>query len=214
MKKRPSRDIRTGPAVLAAKETAKSVSPGSMVAVAFSAYDTGDLIGLDGRSYVLKLPENAPENNRIYMATQWYLNGKPTGPVDYEGQSYVPKHVEKTRCWLIDLAVLRNWFSEAPHQAARSFFRAKSLDGQGGYLQSTQMLAPPPGYEQNEDHWFGLWPQPDGKLEIGVDTCIGIWFATLDTRRLAADDLIEVARNVPTACLFFIRFQLDRPGTE
>src|SRR5262249_6275595 len=102
------RDVFTGPAVERAVRIAATVPVGSLVRIAFSGYDTGDLIDLEGPSFIAKLPEVVPPNPRIYWGEQWFIQGHATGPVEYSPH-WRDFYVEKTRCWLLDVAILKNW---------------------------------------------------------------------------------------------------------
>src|SRR3712207_837615 len=57
-------DVFSGPAVERALRIAAAVPAGMLVRTAFSAYDTGDLIDLEGASFIVKLPESVPPNPR------------------------------------------------------------------------------------------------------------------------------------------------------
>ncbi len=207
------RDVFTGPAVKAAIEAAKGVAPGSMELTAFSAFDTGDLIGIEGRSYIVKLPKSAPENPRYYLGYQWYVDGDPKGEVQYPPPRWKDWYVELTRCWLIDIAIQRNYFSESPDLEALAWIRVKSLDRSHGWGRNGPIkLKPPAEYKNDPDHHFAFWLSNHSEVRVGEDIPIGVWHVW--TQSIRTVEPLQVAASAPVACVFFVRFQKEHPNDK
>lgn len=205
-------DVFTGPAVPLAIEHAKSVQDGKLRLTTFSAWDSGDLIGLNGRSFILKLPSSAPRNNQPYWGQQWFLKGTPQGQMEYRPE-YVPQYVETSRCWLVDLAVQNNWFAERPDREAVLFQRLKSLNT-GHWLRSGSLrLRPPAGYVDDDSHLFSFDVPHELDVHIGQDLPIGIWYAHIKYSRVIPG-VLERAREAPFACVCCLRFQEEHPATK
>jgi len=204
------RDVFSGPA--AAVEAAKNVKPGRMELTAFSAYDTGDLIGLEGRSFIVKLPENSPPNLRVYPNFQWYVSGKPMAkPKYYKG--WRDTYVERTRCWLVDIGFLRNRFSKRMIAETFACLRFKGLDagGQGG-MSLEMLLAPPRKFRPKARPRFFFWQAPDRDVLPATDIPIGVWFVWGDKVKEA--DPLKVARAASVACVFYVRFEGPTPAAK
>jgi hypothetical protein len=61
-------DVFSGPVVEAAMKAAASVGPGTLVRTAFSAYDTGDLIGLEGaRAAATRVRQNCFRSSKSQL---------------------------------------------------------------------------------------------------------------------------------------------------
>jgi len=202
-------DVFTGPAVRAAREAARDVEPGTMQLTAFSAYDTGDLTGLEGRSFIVKLPVDAPPNTRLYFTHQWYVAGKAKKRAKYS-PLWRDRYVEKTRCWLVDIAFQRNLFAEGPSRQVLLSARFKSLDeSKAWFTMAGTKLAPPPEYTPSPDHHFVFWSAPDRNVKTGQDVPLGVWFVWSDEANFV--EPMKIAKAAPVACVFFVRFQTDDP---
>jgi len=205
-------DVFSGPAVPAAIADALSVEPGRLRVTAFTAWDTGELIGLNGRSLIIRLPEDAPENNRPYWGRQWYVSGKTVGTTEYSPE-WCDWVVEKTRCWLLDLGIMNNWFAEKPDREAVLFQRLKSLDT-GNWIRSGGLrLRPPAGYLDDDSHMFTFDVPLDLDVHIGKDVPVGIWHAHIKGGRVVPG-ILERAHEAPFACVCFLRFQKENPGAR
>jgi len=202
-------DVFSGPSVCAAVEHARSVAPGQFEATAFSAWDGASLIGVEGRSLILRLPESASENNRPYVGERWYCDGTPTGDLCYRPR-YVHDYVETTRCWLMDVAILRNHFAEDPDREAILFARMKSLDT-GHFMSSGgQKLAAPQECGELSEHIVHFDVQLHGAVGTGEDIPIALWYAHKRGAKITERILDRVA-DAPFACVFFVRFQATDP---
>jgi hypothetical protein len=201
-------DVFTGPAVPLAVDHAKSVDAGKLRLTSFTAWDTGELMGLDGRSLIVRLPHASAENNRPYQGIQWFLDGSPVGPIEYS-PDYVDCYVETTKCWLLDLAVLNNWFAEQPDRQAVLFSRHKSLDTGHGGMQRMK-LHPPDGYQDDENHMFTFDVPHDLDVEVGADLPVGIWYAHVKESKVLPG-ILERAQSAPFACVIYLRLQKDHP---
>lgn len=198
-------DVFTGPAIPAAIEHAKSIAPGKIRLTRFTAWDTGELIGLDGRSLIVKLPESALENNHVYLGQRWFLNGKARGPIEY-GQEYAHWYIEKSRCWLADIALLRNWFADENACEFLVFRRFKSLDTGQSLQVSGPKLRPPEGYVRADYDIFMFDVAYDADVEIEKDIPIAIWYVlTKGSQRII--DIRGIAGSAPFACVFYLRFR-------
>jgi hypothetical protein len=205
-------DIFSGPAVVAAAKVAASVPPGQLVRTAFSAYDTGDLIDLEGASFIAKLPEAAPRNSRIYWGRQWFIQGKPVHGIDYRPR-WADFYVEETRCWLLDVAALKNWFAENPSQDVLGLFRHKSLDPvrHPFWGREAIRLTVPQQYKLcPEDGLTFNFAVRDQGLSIGEDLPLAVWY--LVHPGVNSRDVMAVAGSSPLACVWFVRFQEQFPG--
>lgn len=205
-------DVFTGPAVPLAVDHAKSVVPGKLRLTSFTAWDTGELIGLAGRSMIVRLPDSSPENNRPYWGAQWFLDGSPVGPIDYTPE-YIDRYVETTKCWLVDMAVLNNWFAEQPDRQAVLFYRLKSLDTGHGMHCCGQKLHPPDGYKDDESHMFTFDVPHDLDVAVGTDLPVGIWYAHVKQSKVVPG-ILERAQSAPFACLLYLCFQKDHPKNK
>jgi hypothetical protein len=203
-------DVFSGPAVERAMRIAATVPAGSLVRTAFSAYDTGDLIDLEGVSFIAKLPEVVPPNPRIYWGTQWFIQGHATNPVEYSPR-WVDIYVEKTRCWLLDVAILKNWFAGCPSQDVIALTRDKSLDPARRWGRSSRRLKVPANYPLSPDDGFHLFPacleQP---VRVGADIPLAAW--VLNRPGISYRDVPGVAASAPLACVWSVRFQEAFPG--
>jgi hypothetical protein len=205
-------DVCTSPAVERAIRIAGSVPAGSLRRTAFSAYDTGDLIDLEGASFIAKLPEVIPPNPRIYWGNQWFIQGHATGPVEYSPR-WADFYVEKTRCWLLDLAVLKNWFADSPSQAAIALCRDKSLDSARRWGRSARKLKVPVNFPLRPDDSFHLFPAVlEQPVRLGQDISLAAW--VLNRPGISYRDVPEVATSAPLACVWVVRFQESFPGDE
>ena len=203
------RDVFTGPATRAAIEAAKSVRPGRMELTAFTAHDTGDLIGLEGRSFIVKLPRNAPENARVHWTMRWYVGGTAVGRLRY-ASAWADWYVERTRCWLVDIGILTNWFSRRRTPEAMAFFRFTGLDADGMWMRAGGIkLAPPETYRPRGRPTFLFRQSPDRDIRTAMDIPVGAWFAWDDKANLV--DPLDIAKAAPAACVFFLRFQKTNP---
>ena len=204
------RDVFSGPAVERAMRIAATVPAGSVVRTAFSAYDTGDLIDLEGASFIAKLPETVPHNPRIYWGTQWFIQGHATGPVEYSPR-WVAIYVEETRCWLLDVAVLKNWFADRPSQDVIAVTREKSLDSARRWGRSARKLKIPANYPLSPDDGFHLFPSGrELPVRVGEDIPLAAWL--LNRPGISYRDVPAVAASAPLACVWFVRFQESFPG--
>ena len=202
-------DVFTGPAVRAAREAARDIEPGTIQLTAFSAYDTGDLTGLEGRSFVVKLPVDAPPNTRLYFTHQWYVAGKAKKRAEYS-PLLRDRYVEKTRCWLVDIAFQRNLFAGQPDQQVLLFARFKSLDESNAWFTIGGMtLGPPPEHTPLPDHHFTFRPAPDRNVKTGQDVPLGVWFVWSKEANFV--EPMKIAEAAPVACVFFVRFQTAHP---
>ncbi len=212
------RDVFTGPAVKAAMEAAENVAPGRMEVTAFTAHDTGHLIGIEGRSYILRLPQVTSQHPRCYFGHQWYVDGKPQGEPEYSPR-WQHDLVETTGCWLVDIAVQRNYFCKNPDLEALAWARFKSLDGSRGWRRGPIKLKPPEAYQYHADHRFYLVTASGRDIQTGEDIPLAVWcvwIQPLMERELPTSrspDLLDVARVSPAACVFFVRFQEKHPGS-
>jgi hypothetical protein len=205
-------DIFSGPAVVAATKVAASVPPGQLVRTAFSVYDTGDLIDLEGGSFIAKLPESAPRNSRIYWGTQWFIQGKPVHGIDYRPR-WADFYVEETRCWLLDVAVLKNWFAENPSQDVLGLFRHKSLDPvrHPRWGREAVRLKAPQQYSLSPEDWLRFNPAVlDQVLRVGENLPLAVWF--LNRPEVNSSDVMATARSSSLACVWSVRFQEQFPG--
>lgn len=206
-------DVFTGPVVPLAIEHAKSVPNGKLRMTSFTAWDTGELIGIDGRSLILKLPNSTAKNKRPYWGMQWFLKGTPQGQISYQPE-YIPLYIETTRCWLFDIAVQNNWFTEKPDREAILFWRLKSLNTghmmrSGGGLR----LRPPNGYVDDDSHMFIFDVPHELDIHIGENLPVGIWYAHVKGARVVPG-ILERASEAPVACVFYLRFQEDHPAAS
>jgi len=205
-------DVFTGPAIPLAIEHAATVQPGKLRLTTFTAWDSGELMGLNGRSLIVKLPESAPENCRPYWGQQWYMAGSPQGAIEYS-PNYIPQYVEATRCWLVDLAIQNNWFADKPDREAVLFERLKSLDTGHWMRSGGQRLRPPDGYADDDSHIFTFDVVHDLDVEVGKDLPLGIWYAHVKGSRVLPG-ILDRAHSAPCACVMYLRFQLDNPTPE
>ena len=202
-------DITNSPAAQAARERAKTVAPGYMVRTVFSAYDAGQLMGLEGASFILRLPESAPPNNRPYHAVQWHVNGRPAGALHYE-PAYIPQYVVKTRCWLIDIGVLSQARNAGTPRPVRWAVRFKGLDG-SGWLKSQGPLKPPEGVGNDPKSLWVFHPVGgDRQIEAGQDILLGVGFVLSQQVRLTRNPL-SPAQTASVAFAVYVRFQKDAP---
>jgi hypothetical protein len=186
-----------------------------MVRTAFSGYDTGDLIGLHGASYIIRLSDSAPESNRVYCGVQRFVNGKPDGPLTYPAR-YIAGYKEKTRCWLIDIAVLPEMFPQhgrIPH--ALCFARFKALDGTGRWLTYKSPLVLPDSVKSKakDTLTFGFRTSSwiSERVNVGEDIRLGCWYeVSPETNRAVGID--ESAKRSPLAYVFYARFQHEHPS--
>jgi hypothetical protein len=204
------RDVFTGPAVERAMRAAAAVAAGSLARTAFSAYDTGDLIDLEGASFIAKLPELVPPNPRLYWGRQWFIQGHAAGPIEY-GPRWRDFYVEQTRCWLLDMAVLKNWFAERPSQDVIALFRSKSLDPARRWSREANRLTIPANFQLSPEDGFHLFPEcREQPVRVGEDIPLAAW--VLNRRGINYRDVPAVAASAPLACVWFVRFQESFPG--
>ncbi len=210
-------DVFTSPAVKAAMRAAKNVAPGRMESTMFTAYNTGHMIQIEGSSYILKLPRNASGNARKWTGYQWYVGGHSCGPISYSPPAYKDWFVEDTRCWLVDIAVQRNYFSDNPDMRALAWIRLKALGGTRGLSRHGPIrLDLPESYDYHHGDPFVLWRASDRDIQTGVDIPIGVWCAW-DQSRMEREsprplEVMDLARVCRAACVFFVRFQEHHPA--
>jgi hypothetical protein len=204
------RDVFTGPAVERAMRAAVAVAAGSLVRTAFSAYDTGDLIDLEGASFIGKLPEAVPPNPRLYWGRQWFIQGHATDPIEY-GPRWRDFYVEQTRCWLLDVAVLKNWFAERPSQEVIALFRSKSLDPARRWSREANRLTIPASFPLSPDDGFHLFAEcREQPVPVGEDIPLAAW--VLNRPGISYRDVPAVAACASLACIWCVRFQESFPG--
>jgi hypothetical protein len=204
------RDVFSGPAVERAMRIAAAVHAGSLVRTAFSAYDTGDLMDLQGASFIAKLPQEVPSNPRLYWGRQWFIQGPATGHIDY-GPEWADFYVEETRCWLLDIAVLKNWFAERPSQDVIALFRAKSLDRAQGWCREANRLHVPKEYPLSPQDGFHLFPESEElTLRACQDIALAAW--VLNRPGTSYRNVKAIAESASLACIWFVRFQESFPG--
>ena len=205
-----SSDIRRSPAVVAAMKTARNVPAGRMMRTVFSAYDSADLIGLRGESYIIRLPDSAPESNRAYYGVQWFIGGEALGAPTY-GPGYDPRYILRTRCWLVDVSIFSDPFSQEHPKPARWCLRVKALDGTRGWLASTGSIKPPPGAKVEPGADFALqFPLAQTQVRAGTDIPLACWYQTSPKVKLSRD-LYSAARTSPLAYVITVRFQEKDP---
>lgn len=203
-------DVFTGPAVDRAIRIAATVPAGLLVRTAFSAYDTGNLFDLEGASFIAKLPEIVPHNPRIYWGKQWFIQGHATGPLEYSPR-WADFYVEETWCWLLDVAVLKNWFAERPSQDVIAFTRDKSLDPAQRWGRSVKRLKVPENYPLEPDDGFHLFPAGlEQPVHVGEDIPLAAW--VLNRPGTNYRDVPGIAASAPLACVWVVRFQESFPG--
>jgi len=204
------RDVFSGPAVERAMRIAATVPAGLLVRTAFSAYDTGDLIDLEGFSFIAKLPETVPPNPRLYWGKQWFIQGHATGPVEY-GPRWADFYIEETRCWLLDIAILKNWFANCPSQDVIAVSREKALDPARAWSRTARRLKIPENYPLSSDDAFHLFPAGlEQTLRVAEDIPVAAWI--LNRPGIRYRDLPAVAASAQLTCVWVVRFQESFPG--
>jgi hypothetical protein len=189
---------------------AATVPAGSRVRTAFSAFDTGHLIDLEGASFIAKLPEVVPPNPRIYWGKQWLIQGHATGPAEYSPR-WADSYVEQTRCWLLDVAVLKNWFADHPSQDVIAVSRHKSLDSARRWGRSAMRLKVPASYPLTAEDGFHLFPAGrEQPVRVGEDIPLATW--VLNRPGVSYRDVPAAAASAPLACIWVVRFQESFPG--
>jgi hypothetical protein len=204
------RDVFSGPAVERAVRVAAALPAGVLVRTAFSGFDTGDLIDLEGCSFIAKLPETVSPNPRIYWGKQWFIQGHATGPIEY-GPRWVDGYVEETRCWLLDIAVLKNWFADNPSQDVVALSREKSLDPARRWGRSARRLKVPTNCPVAADEGFHLSPaSSEQPLRVMEDIPLAAW--VLNHREGNYPGVPAIAASSRVACVWFVRFQESFPS--
>jgi len=123
------------------------------------------------------------------------------------------RYVEKTRCWLIDIAFQRNLFAEEPSQQVLCSARFKSLDeSKAWFMIGPMKLEPPPEHAPSLNHHFAFRTAPDRKVKTGQDVPLGVWFVWSEEANFV--EPMEIATSAPVACVFFVRFQTDHPDEK
>jgi hypothetical protein len=191
---------------------AAALPAASLIRTAFSAFDTGDLIDLEGCSFIAKLPETVPPNPRIYRGEQWFIQGHATGPIDY-GPRWVDRYVEETRCWLLDVAVMKNLFADNPSQDVIALSREKSLDPARRWGRSARRLKFPANCPVSADEGFHLFPATSERpVRVGEDIPLAAW--VLNRRAGNYPGVPAVAASSRVACVWFVRFQELFPADD
>ena len=205
-----------GAVLKAAAERAKSVEAGRMVMTVFSAGDAGELMGMEGASYILKLPESAPENCRCHFAARNFENGEAAEPIDY-GSEFADWYIESTRCWLIDVAVTRNSFAENPISFDAVFMlRASSIDAlDSGRQDHRGRYRPREGKDVDPEELALFLHSGDRSVGIATDIPLGVWYVHSDkAHEIDPFGPVEVACASRRACVFYVRFQEENPGRQ
>ena len=209
-----SYDIFAGPAVAIAMKRSRAVRPGHLARTAFTANDVADLVGVDGASFIVRLPDSAPLSNRVYYTVRRFVDGKPDWALQYD-QVYQPKYQETTRCWLIDLGIFADPFrplDEAPRVVLLSLC-FKSLDGTGQIVRSRRRLQLPECKEAAGVNAgsFMFTPTRSMVIETGKDIAIGCWHQMSQQVR-QYDGPLGAAQASPLAYVAYVRFQHEQPS--
>ncbi|MCY2924213.1 MAG: hypothetical protein NT031_02035 [Planctomycetota bacterium] len=201
-------DIHVTPGVRAAQGRATSVQPGEMLRIPFSAYDIAHLVGLEGASFIVRLPDSALENNLPDSTLRVYEKGQPVNPLAYAAP-YPPGFREKTRCWLVDVGALVNHFA-AKNVSPGSLLtvRFKSLEDDGlsvrrFHIDETSLPA------GSSEVCYAFTQAPiRNEAQVGLDIPIACWFQSSPEVSFA-DGVLGVAKTSPKAFVIFIRFGHD-----
>lgn len=214
---RDESDLRIfSPAAVAARSKMNDVKPGTLVWSPSSIYDVAELLNLQGSSYILKLPDSAPENNRPYIGSQLFVNGRPVGAIKYGG-GYIAEYVEPARCWLVDVVVMRDRFSSDMSRAAFTV-RVHALDKPSGgrltEMSRWESITYGDNVKIDPKAYFFFSRTENGAVGVGVDIPVGCWSQFAGNDKLSNDDLLTLAKGSPVAVVFYVRFQKDMPGDK
>lgn len=192
-----------------AMQTASMIRPGLLVRTRFSGYDLGDLIDIAGISFIAKLEPTA-SNPKLYWGFQWFIRGRAIGLINY-GPDYNDGYIEQTRCWLLDLAVIKNWFAENPTQDIVICFRSKSLDAAPRFSRESTRLKFPATDAINDQAGFRLVTGcREQSFTIGQDIPLGAW-VVIDPS-VNNNDAMSAAHSAAIACVWYVRFQETHPS--
>ncbi len=204
-------DIPVSPAVRSAAEFAESVGPGRLHRTVFSAGDVAPLIGLEGASFVAKLPEGTPPSILPCVAWQWLVGGKALGDVDY-GSGFLAG-MEEAGPWLIDVGVSDAFPIGPGSPEPKCAIRLRSLSVPGhyaGFFSTRGPMTLPEGVAVADDARFAFSADStvhEADVEVDQDIAIGCWFQCGSQVQMGKG-IMAMAETAAMACVIYVRFQL------
>ena len=210
-------EMREVPAIASAIQTVKHLSPGQIRRTVFSAHSTAKLIGLEGASYVIRLPDTPPPGIWPLFALRRFAGGTAREPLRY----FPPYDVEArrdTRCWLVDISFLPEMFPATP-ALPRAFCMAhfQAIDATGGALESRFPIQPPDREEKklNPHKWgellFCAHFECPKTIDVAQDVLLGCWYEVSETTKYCAG-LEDLVAKASLAYLVYVRFQHEYPS--
>ena len=203
-------DLFFNPALELARKKAAAVEPGMMARTTLSANDAAELLGVEGASFIIRLPRSAPGNIRPYLGQQWYVNGEPTtAAVPYELE-YVDIFICRAFCWLVDIVVIRDCFSKDVTRVVHAV-RVQPLDDEWGGVRMRGPIQYPEKAILGPEPHFEFFAGFDQRVSEGADIPLACWFQFAGNDKLSPD-VLQLAKNAPLACVFYLRLQKEQPG--
>jgi hypothetical protein len=194
------------PTILAARKRAETVAPGRMVRTTLSGAEATELMGLEGASFIVKLPESAPSNTWLLTGGRWYVDGQPVD--DPSNPRYIEWRNEKTRTWLIDVGCIFNLFAAVSDSEVALAHRHRSLDARG-WGRVRVRLPLPEGAELPDDKGFSPLFSYDRDICLGEDIpLVALIIPTTIPITRKGRDLLTIAReDSAVAYVWSVKFE-------
>jgi len=180
------------------------VPTGQVRETVFSASDTGELIGLQGGSFIIRYPKLGKAEPTFELGWQWYVDGNECSDRVYFIQcplwSGAGQHCYD---WLVDIALLLPWFDAWPPEGCALFARATCLSSSIEATGRARLAFPRTWQGDSIEHMLFVGSSctfPEGSSAC----CLASWFMPYDGWNNKTP-MITVCEKSGLACMFWLR---------